>query len=140
MFTNSPNGGSSQINMKVCPATFHTHQAILLHFGIQHVSHVIGSFSLLVFEVPWPHIVRPINLPYNFGSRHQVFQFGLRKFQTDNIQFTGAIWTVVILIPFFHRHFTVLLSGTIHDINYTTSSNDIFDICHAKVWIRNCYV
>jgi hypothetical protein len=57
-----PNWGSTEIDVKVCPAVLDAHEAILLDLGIHHVVDRVGGLDLKLLQVSGPNFVHPVDL------------------------------------------------------------------------------
>ena len=118
--------------MKVGETALDAHEAILLHLGVHHEPHVIGSLLLLLFQMPRPDIVSPVDLPHNFGSNHQRLQFGEGELEADDIELPAFVAAREIFLPILHGHFAVLLSSAVHDVDHSLSADIVFNVCDSK--------
>ncbi len=123
-----PDRGASKVDMEVGEATLDTHETVLLHFGILHEPHVVRGLGLVLFQMTRPNTVDPIDLADDFRSNDMGLKLGVRELETDDVQLFGAIWARVVLLPLFHRHFTIFLCRAVHHVDHSLRPHVGFDI------------
>ena len=92
-----PDGGAAKVDVEVCVAAGHGHEAVLLHLGVHHPPHVVGSVLLVLLEMSRPHVVHPVNLPDHPGGRHVAVQLGLTELQADHVEL-GVIPVIITYV------------------------------------------
>ena len=70
----SPDWCASEVDVKIGPALFYAHQAILLNFGVHHVVDRIGGLNLKIFQMPGPNFVNPVDLSNYSWSNNLQFE------------------------------------------------------------------
>ena len=60
-------------------------------FGVPHVPEVVGALSLVLFQVPRPDVVGPVDLPDHSGGHHHGFHFSEGELQADHVQLSLSL-------------------------------------------------
>ena len=145
-----------------CVAAFDTHEAILLYFWVPHVPQVICPLRLILLQVPWPHVVGPVNLTHHPRRHDQGLHFCKGELEADDVELPLTLWLgrsapflylllwsvdrgfrvliVIILFPLFHCHLAIFLCLAVHHIHSSTRTNQVLDIYSKNNKVQNVTV